>query len=83
MAMRILAYECEYCGATKRSKKIIFRHEDTCLQNPNSKNCLWCEYSARDHDYVWRCTLNSERCRRAMSAKCDMFKRIPGDVWKT
>lgn len=77
MAIRTLAYECKFCGALKRSKTICERHEETCLQNPNAKNCIRCEH----HEFnqvqgITVCSITGKKCSSAVSAKCQDFKRV-------
>ncbi len=45
MARMVMAYECQYCRALKRTKNLCIRHEQACKQNPDSKNCSFCIHS--------------------------------------
>ena len=78
MARRILAYECQYCGAIKRNKKIAERHEITCMSNPEAKNCILCIHRRRipvdlDGGGELVCNRRQITCSRAVSAKCEHF----------
>lgn len=74
MATRTLAYECKYCGALKRTKLICERHELTCFQNPDAKNCVLCEHM-RPSGKGRVCSVTNKRCSVAVSANCDSFSR--------
>lgn len=74
MATRTLAYECKYCGALKRTKNVCERHEITCFQNPDAKNCILCENRV-DSDKGSICSLTGKRCSVAVSASCEHFAR--------
>lgn len=74
MATRTLAYECKYCGQLKRTKTICERHELTCFQNPDAKNCVLCEHMvAGSSGRV--CGATGKRCSVAVSANCEHFAR--------
>lgn len=74
MATRTLAYECQYCGALKRTKLICERHELTCFQNPDAKNCVLCKHMVNcDSGRV--CSVTGKRCSVAVSANCEHFAR--------
>lgn len=74
MATRTLAYECKFCGALKRTKVICERHELTCFQNPEAKNCVLCQHMTQD--YRGRvCRVTGKRCSVAVSANCGYFAR--------
>lgn len=74
MATRTLAYECKYCGALKRTKVICERHELTCFQNPDAKNCVLCQHMRQSyHGRV--CSVTGKRCSVAVSANCEHFAR--------
>lgn len=47
MARRVLAWECRYCGALKKNENICVRHELSCLENPEAKNCYFCIHSLK------------------------------------
>ena len=72
MATRTLAYECKYCGALKRTKNVCERHELTCFQNPDAKNCVLCEHM-RTGDNGKVCSVTGKRCSVAVSANCEHF----------
>ena len=74
MATRTLAYECKYCGALKRTKLICERHELTCFQNPDAKNCVLCK-NIRASASGKVCVVTGKRCSVAVSANCDSFVR--------
>lgn len=74
MATRTLAYECKFCGALKRTKNVCERHEITCFQNPDAKNCILCKHSA-DAGKGKFCVVTGKRCSVAVSANCDSFTR--------
>lgn len=75
MARRVLAWECRHCGAIKKSETICIRHEQTCLKNPDAKNCILCEHSYKiTPGGSLRCR-NGKICSRATSAKCEYFER--------
>lgn len=73
MARRVLAWECRYCGAIKKSETICNRHEKTCLKNPDARNCIVCAHSAKSVSALI-CS-KGKVCSRATSAKCEHFKR--------
>ena len=78
MATRTLAYECKYCGALKRTRNVCERHETTCFQNPDAKNCLWCvNMSEGVKGRV--CKVTHKRCSVAISATCEHFLRRAQD----
>lgn len=74
MATRVLAYECKYCGAIKRTKNVCERHELTCFENPKAQNCILCEHMA-DSSNGRVCAVNGKRCSVAISASCKDFSR--------
>ena len=74
MATRTLAYECKYCRALKRSKNVCERHELTCFQNPDAKNCILCEHKTQVNG-VKICGITHKRCSVAISATCEHFNR--------
>lgn len=74
MATRTLAYECQYCGALKRTKNVCERHELTCFQNPDAKNCILCEHVCKSTSGRF-CAVTGKRCSVAVSANCEDFKR--------
>ena len=74
MSTRILAYECDYCGALKKTKALIKRHEIACKQNPKCKNCLVCTHIDRSGEKP-RCGLSGKLCSIAVSARCNDFNR--------
>ena len=74
MATRTLAYECKYCGALKRTKLICERHELTCFQNPDAKNCVLCA-NMRNSAEGRVCAVSGKRCSVAVSANCEDFAR--------
>lgn len=73
MARRILAWECKYCGAIKKSETICERHEKTCLKNPDARNCIVCKHSYNRDVKISCC--KGKVCSRATSAKCEYFER--------
>lgn len=77
MATRTLAYECKYCGALKRTKNVCERHELTCLQNEDAKNCVRCEHMTNKAN-IRICDMTGKRCSVAVSASCEHFsRRVP------
>ena len=74
MATRTLAYECKYCGALKRTKNVCERHELTCFQNPDAKNCVLCANMKNSEDGRV-CAVSGKRCSVAVSASCKHFVR--------
>lgn len=74
MATRTLAYECKYCGALKRTRLICERHELTCFQNPEARNCVLCQHMTKDHTGRV-CAVSGKRCSVAVSANCEHFAR--------
>lgn len=65
----IVAYECEYCGTIKRTKKVMQNHERTCMKNPNAINCLKCRNAQGG-----KCTVTGKKCSKAVSAMCNNFQ---------
>ena len=78
MATRTLAYECKYCGALKRTKNVCERHELTCFQNPDAKNCILCVHRVDSKDGKV-CGMTGKRCSVAISANCENFARRQAD----
>lgn len=78
MATRTLAYECKYCGALKKTKTICERHELTCFQNPDAKNCILCVHRT-DSKSGRVCAVSGKRCSVAISAGCNDFARRDAD----
>ena len=74
MATRVLAYECKYCGELKRTRTICERHELTCFQNPDAKNCILCANRV-DAKSGRVCAITGKRCSVAVSANCEHFLR--------
>lgn len=74
MATRTLAYECKYCRALKRSRDICERHELTCFQNPDAKNCILCVHKTEGANGRV-CAVSGKRCSVAISAYCEHFSR--------
>lgn len=83
MARRILAWECRYCGAIKKSETICDRHEITCVKNPDARNCIVCKNSFKrtveflvDNETGPSLLCRKGKvCSRATSAKCEHFER--------
>ena len=74
MATRTLAYECQYCGTLKRTRNVCERHELTCFQNPDAKNCVLCVNMGES--VTGRvCKITNKRCSVAVSATCEHFSR--------
>jgi len=72
MAKQILAWQCRYCGAIKKTETIALRHELACLSNKDAHNCMLCEYQpSRSHE----CSKRGCMCSKAVSANCTFFKR--------
>ena len=81
MARRVLAFECQYCGALKKSKTIATRHEVACMKNPDGRNCILCVHHVKLDTPVtgggkYWCPLRDVACSIAVSANCPNFKRI-------
>lgn len=74
MATRTLAYECKYCGTLKRTKNVCERHELTCFQNPDAKNCILCR-NMEQTGAGRVCKVTGKRCSVAVSANCEHFVR--------
>lgn len=74
MATRTLAYECKYCGALKKTKHVCERHELTCFQNPDAKNCMLCIHKT-EGPKGRVCAVTGKRCSVAISATCEHFAR--------
>lgn len=75
MARRVLAWECKYCGEIKKSETIAVRHEITCVKNPDTRNCLFCIYGMALLDSGHMLCQKGKTCSRAVSAKCEHFKK--------
>lgn len=88
MSRRVLAFECQHCGAIKKTKKIADRHEITCIQNPEAKNCIFCTHSYNQEEVfpsgkkTLVCALRGVNCTRAISASCTEFRRKEAPVQK-
>ena len=74
MATRTLAYECKFCGALKRTRVICERHELTCFENPEARNCVLCQHIRSSHQGKV-CFVTGKRCSVAVSANCYSFTR--------
>lgn len=75
MARRVIAWECKYCGEIKKSETIALRHEITCLMNPEARNCILCRHSMKDIETKNLVCQKGRTCSRAVSAKCEHFRR--------
>ena len=73
MAKRVLAWECRYCRAIKKSENICERHEKTCLHNPDARNCIRCVHSNKTENGL--VCKKGKVCSRATSAKCEHFEK--------
>ena len=78
MATRTLAYECKYCGTLKKTKNVCERHELTCFENPDAKNCLMCNHVVSSTKGRV-CKVTGKRCSSAVSATCEHFDRRDND----
>lgn len=84
MARRVFAWQCQHCGALKRTELIAKRHEAACLHNPNARNCILCihGYDSRDAFQIQvgigrthlKCSKRRINCSTAVSVKCEYFK---------
>jgi hypothetical protein len=74
MARRVLAWECRYCGALKKTELICNRHEVACPKNPDRKNCIDCVYCGEDNV----CIVRGCGCSTAVSPYCQEYKREEG-----
>jgi hypothetical protein len=83
MPKQVLAWQCRYCGSLKKTEKIAVRHEKSCTQNPNPRNCILCQYSYKEKiedDFLIGygkliCSKRGCDCSKAVSADCPVFKR--------
>lgn len=75
MARRVLAWECKYCGAIKKTEHICVRHEKTCMQNPEARNCILCQHSSTQSGQRDLLCQKGKKCSRATSANCEHFVR--------
>lgn len=75
MARRVLAWECRYCGAIKKTENICLRHEKTCMKNPDARNCILCTQSITNSDTKQLICKKGKVCSRATSAACEHFER--------
>lgn len=73
MARRVLAYECRYCGAIKKTENICLRHEKACMKNPDARNCILCQHSFKESSTLM-CG-KGKVCSQAVSVKCEHFAR--------
>ena len=78
MAIRILAYECKYCGTIKKTKYACEKHESACFSNPDARNCLLCKHM-RGGKSERVCAVSGKRCSTAVSAFCNDFVRSSRD----
>lgn len=75
MARQVLAWQCKYCGAIKRTENVALKHEKACLKNPNPKNCIVCQHSYfNEEENYLMCRLRKIKCTKSVSANCDQFK---------
>lgn len=74
MARRVLAWECKYCGAIKKTENVCLRHETACLKNPNSRNCLRCLHSYTNLSSNKVDCKKGKKCSQAVSAICEYFE---------
>lgn len=79
MVRQILAWQCRYCGGVKKTKHIAERHEITCLQNPDAKNCVLCVNSITDPGFLF-CSVRGIKCSSAVSASCEQFQNTSGKM---
>lgn len=80
MARRILAWECRYCGAIKKTENICLRHEKTCMKNPDARNCILCKHSSNKPGTRELLCQKGKKCSQATSANCEHFTRKNGTV---
>ena len=74
MALRVLANQCKYCEALKKTKNTCERHEIACLSNPNAKNCMLCGHrTTRENKRV--CGISGKLCSSSVSANCSDIVR--------
>lgn len=93
MARKVFAWQCRYCGALKKNEKIAIRHENSCLKNPDAKNCLLCvhKYTHLDDNSIedsgmfgmtvssaW-CHVKQCACSKAVSGNCTYFENMYED----
>lgn len=77
MALRVLAYECKYCGTLKKTRALIVRHELACKNNPKGKNCTCCTHIQKTGTRR-TCGVSGKLCSTAVSARCKDFQRREG-----
>lgn len=75
MALRVLAYECKYCGTLKKTRALIVRHELACVNNPKAKNCTKCVHIQKTGARRPICGVSGKLCSTAVSARCKDFQR--------
>lgn len=73
MARRVLAWECRYCGALKKTENICLRHEKACMKNPNPRNCILCKYGRSNDSGMSLICQKGKTCSQATSANCEYF----------
>lgn len=73
MARRVLAWECRYCGALKKTENICLRHEKSCLKSPKPKNCILCKYSQVLETNKSLSCQKGKTCSQATSANCEYY----------
>lgn len=81
MPKRIFAYECKFCKTIKRSHYICNRHEQTCLKNPESVNCLNCTHMMETGKGAV-CALDSKLCNSVKALSCGRFNRVKGEHYE-
>lgn len=74
MPRRVIAYQCAYCGVLKKSENICFRHELSCLSNPQAQNCLLCKHQTVDWNDTKKCIVRGCTCTTATSARCSYYE---------
>lgn len=76
MSTRTIAFMCNYCNDIFKAKSIADRHEITCMQNPNCKNCLICKHTTRDATGQILCSFDYKDISRLKAVNCTNFERM-------
>ncbi len=56
MANQVIMWQCEHCKQKQAfNKKWVEKHEQSCMANPNSKNCFKCKNYIKETKTCSKC----------------------------